>query len=189
MGDAPTTEEPAMGTEVNNVNPPTTDPPKTPPADAKSDDGNLGESGKKALDEERKARREAEARLKELEPLADEARKKAEGEKSELTKAQEALVTERDARTKAETALLRFEVGADKNVPLKLIRFLHGTTKEEVEASADALLAEVGTNTKPTLPTRPTERLSSGQPSSSLEEDDPIALIEKARGRDPLAKT
>jgi regulator of protease activity HflC (stomatin/prohibitin superfamily) len=187
MGDTPSTDAPAMGTEVNNLKPPTTEPP-APPKDATSDDADMGDTGKKALDAERKARRDAEARLKELEPLAEEARKRTEGEKSELTKAQEALVTEREARTKAESELLRYAVGADKNVPLKLIRFLHGTTKEEVEASADALLAEVG-NAKPALPTRPTERLSNGRPSSSLDDDDPITLIEKARGRDPFAKT
>jgi hypothetical protein len=187
MGDTPPTDAPAMGSEVNNIKPSTTEPP-APKADATSDDGDMGEPGKKALEAERKARRDAEAKLKELEPLAEEARQKADAEKTELTKAQEALVSEREARTKAENELLRYVVGADKGVPPKLLRFLHGTTKEEVEASADALLAEVGNN-KPTLPTRPTERLSSGKPSSSLEDDDPIALIEKARGRDPLAKT
>lgn len=180
MGDSPTTDAPAMDAEVTTTT--------TPPADATSTD-DMGDTGKRALEAERKARRDAEARLKELEPIADEARKKAEGEKSELTKAQEALVSERDARTKAETALLRYEVGAEKGVPMKLVRFLHGTTKEEVEASADALMAEVPNVAKPALPTRPTERLSNGKPSSSLEDDDPIALIEKARGRGPLATT
>jgi hypothetical protein len=183
MGDAPNpTEAPAMDAEVNTST--------TPPApDATSNDGDMGDTGKKALEAERKARRDAEARLKELEPLAEEARQKADSEKTELTKAQEALLTERDARTKAETALLRYEVGAEKGVPMKLVRFLHGTTKEEVEASADALMAEVPNANKPALPTRPTERLSNGKPSSSLEDDDPIVLIEKARGRGPLATT
>lgn len=182
MGDAPNTPEvPATGAPTNHLDP--IQPPKPP--DATSGD-EMGETGKKALETERKARRDAEARLKELEPLAEEARNKADAEKSELTKTQEALVSERDARTKAEAELLRYVVGADKGVPLKLVRFLHGNSKEEVEASADALLAEVGSGAKPSLPTRPTEKLSNGQPSSSLEDDDPIALIEKARGRGPL---
>src|SRR4051794_25797355 len=103
MGDAPQTPEaPAMGAPTNHLDP--IQPPK--PADATSGD-EMGETGKKALETERKARRDAEARLKELEPLAEEARNKADAEKSELTKTQEALASERDARTKAEAELLR----------------------------------------------------------------------------------
>lgn len=159
----------------------------TPPAATTDDDDNtLGETGKKALDSERKARRDAEARLKELEPLADEARKRADAEKSELTKVSEALTEERTARLTAERQVMRFEVCADKGVNLKLVRFLHGDTKEEVEASADALLAEIGNgDAKASMPGRPVERMSSGKPSSSLDDEDPMALIAKGRGQEP----
>jgi hypothetical protein len=151
---------------------------------AKDDGEQLGTGGKKALDAERKARRDAEAKLKELEPLAKAAQEKADAEKSELQKVNEALAGERDARTKAEGALLRYTVAADKGVPTKLAQFLSGTTKEEVEASADTLLAELGNGDRPQIPGKPTERLVSGKPSSTLDNDDPMALIRKARRLD-----
>jgi hypothetical protein len=154
----------------------------TPPA--KDDDETLGEPGKKALDHERKARRDAEARLKELEPLAQAAKAKEDADKSEIQKVTEALTSERDARTKAEAALLRFNVATDKGVPLKLAQFLSGTTREEIEASADTLVAELGNGDRPNVPGKPTERMVSGKPSSTLETEDPMALIRKARRLD-----
>lgn len=145
----------------------------------------LGEGGKKALVAERKARKEAENRLKELEPLADELRKRQEAEKTESQRSAEALTAERDARARAETNLLRYTIGADKGVPAKLIKFLTGTTKEEIEQAADELLAEVGAN-KPVMPGRPTERMANGQPSASgLDDKDPMALIAMGRGQTP----
>lgn len=164
-------------------------PPKTRSADNdyqssnQGDNEPLGEGGKRALDAERKARREAEARLKEMEPIAAELAKRQEAEKTESQRNTEALSAERDARTKAETTLLRYQVGAAKGVPSKLVRFLTGDTKEEVEAAADELLAELAM-VKPAMPGRPTERMTNGQPSSSgLDDMDPMALIAKGRGQ------
>jgi hypothetical protein len=152
---------------------------------SESPDEELGERGKKALDRERKARKDLEAKLKELEPLAQAAKEREDADKSELTKATEAFGTERDARVKAEAALLRFTVAADKGVPTKLAQFLGGDSKEEIEASADTLLAEIGNGDRPQVPGKPTERMVSGKPSSSLDTEDPMALIAKARGQTP----
>ena len=158
--------------------------PTTPPPGATPGDETLGEPGKRALDAERKARRDAETRLKELEPLAKAAQERADAEKTDLQKANESLATERDARSKAEAALLRFNVAAEKNIPTKLVRFLVGDTKDEIEASADALLAELGNGDGDPkgVPAKPTERLATGKPSSTLDSEDPLALIRKARG-------
>ena len=188
MGDTPTTDTPATDVQVEVTNPiqPNIDPIKPmPPTSPTTDDETLGEPGKKALDAERKARRDAENRLKELEPLAEEARKRAEADKTEAQKAAEALGAERDARTKAETSLLRYTVAADKGVPSNLVKFLSGTTKEEVEQSATELLAELGT-TKPSMPGRPTERLTNGKPSNTnkLDSVSPEDLIRMGRGID-----
>jgi hypothetical protein len=146
---------------------------------------------KSALETERRARRDAEGRLKELEPLAKAAKDREDAEKSELTKASEALAFEREARTKAEAQLMKYEVGAEKNVPPKLMRFLHGSTKEEMEKAADALLAELGggdgsANGGGRLPAKPTERLSTGKPSTPLDSEDPMALIARARPNGPF---
>jgi hypothetical protein len=182
MADAP--EGPAPKDAEQSTEQPAARAPQPPT----TDDGDaLSEAGRKALDTERKARRDAENRLKELEPLAEEARKRADSEKSELTKVGEALTEERTARQRAERSLMRFEVAADKGVQPRHVRFLHGDTKEEVEASADALLAEIGSGNgdmKPSMPGRPVERMASGKPSTAEEDEDPLALIAKARGQD-----
>lgn len=175
-----------LETETTETTPPAPEN-ETTTTDAKGETPKAPEdvSGlKSALDAERKARREAEARAKALEPYEKQLKEAEEAGKSELTKATEALATERDARTKAETALLRFQVGADKGVPVKLVQFLSGSTKEEIEASADTLLAEIGNGDRPATPGRPTERVVSNKPSSTLDNDDPMALIRKARRLD-----
>lgn len=178
MADAPT-DAPATGTPVTT--PPTE--PTTPPA---TGDEPLGETGKRALDSERKRAKDLEARVKELEPLAQAAREREDAEKSELTKLNEALSGERDARTKAERELLRYTVAAAKGVPANLAKLLTGTNKEEVEQAADDLLDALGTN-KPTMPGRPTgAALANGKPSqSNLDTKDPMTLIAMGRGQTP----
>lgn len=181
MAEAPTTDVPAT----------TGTPTPTPPADtnapAATADDTLAEGGKKALEAERRARRDAEDRLKELEPLAEEARKRADADKTEAQKLTESLDTERKARTVAETALLRYQVAADKGVPANLVRFLTGDDKAAVEEAAALLLKEIGAGgeDRPSVPGRPTERMSSGRPSTALDDEDPMALVAKARGQSP----
>lgn len=141
---------------------------------------------KSALESERKSRRDAEARAKELEPYEAKAREAEEAGKSELTKANDALAASERARTTAETALLRYQVGADKGVPPNLVRFLTGDTKAAIEEAADELLKELnGDESRPKVPGRPTERMSSGKPSTGLDDEDPMALIAKGRGQAP----
>lgn len=165
-----------------NLDPQTVEPePETPTTPPPEDVTGL----KSALKAEREARRAADARVKELSPFEKAVKDAEEASKSETTKLNEALNGERDARTKAERDLLRFTVAADKGVPANLVKFLSGTSKEEIEQSATELLAELGT-AKPTMPGRPTERLVDGRPSkSTLERDDPVTLIRKGRGEIP----
>lgn len=138
---------------------------------------------KKALDRERTARREAEKRIKVLEPFEKQAKDLDEASKSEQQKLADALNAEKQGRTSAETELLRYRTAAEKGVPLNLVRFLTGTTGEEVAESADMLLKELGT--KPATPGRPQEkqRLSSGKPSDAEGSDDPLELIKQARAQ------
>jgi len=112
----------------------------------------LGDPGKKALTEERQARREAdrqrkelEARLKELEPLAAEAAKLREAKKSEAEKLTEKLGAAEKRAAEAEQRLLRSEVAAEKGLTAAQARRLVGATREELEADADDLLASFGT--------------------------------------------
>ena len=94
-------------------------------------------------EDEKKALRK---RLKELEPKAAQLDEITESQKSELQRLQErAEAAERQAQELA-LAKDRAEVAADKGVPANL---LHGTTREELEAAADALLEFRGEQVKP----------------------------------------
>lgn len=118
------------------------------------DDEKLGEAGKKALEAEREARRELEAKVAKLTRAAEkaEADKQAseDAKKDELVKAQESLA-ELQAKIKAkEEADLRFEIASEKvpdGTPVakvrSLARRLTGSTKEELEKDADEFIADV----------------------------------------------
>lgn len=82
--------------------------------------------------------KDANARLKELEPVAAKAVELEEASKSELQKAQERAEAAEKALAAATVTAARAEVAAAKGVPVAL---LFGDTREALEASADALLA------------------------------------------------
>lgn len=65
----------------------------------------------------------------------------ADSSKSQLDKMQEQLTALTDRAVKAERTNLRSDVARAKNLPDWMARRLHGTTKEELEADADDMLA------------------------------------------------
>ncbi|WP_432111372.1 hypothetical protein [Streptomyces sp. YPW6] len=131
-------QTPATGEENNQ-------PPATPPAPAGSEGGgDLGDAGKKALAEERRARREAETRLKELEPIAAKAKQLEDAKKSEAEKLTEKLSAAETRAQAAEDRAMRLEVAAKKGLTQAQAKRLVGTTPEELEADADELLASFG---------------------------------------------
>lgn len=157
------------------------DEPDSKPDPEKKDDQpdkpDLGDAGKRALDAERKARRDAEkatadlqARLKELED-----RDKSDGEK--LT---ERITAAERRAAEAESRALRLEVAAAKGLTPGQARRLVGGTKEELEADADDLLADFAPKSdekKDTPGGRPKERLlGGGDPTEEPEETDPRKL-------------
>lgn len=81
----------------------------------------------------RKARQELEQRVQEFE----------DRDKTEQEKTAERLAAAEKRANEAEARLLRSEVAADKGVPPKLAKFLTGTSKEELEESADEILSEI----------------------------------------------
>lgn len=130
---APTDPAPA-----NNPTPPAGDPPN---------DG-LGDAGKKALADERAARKTAEAELAKYRKAEQE---KADADKTEIQKAAD-LATAATARADAaEARALRLEVAAAKGLKPGQAKRLQGTTKEELEADADEMLADL----KPADPADP----------------------------------
>lgn len=117
---------------------------------SKDDTGTKSDAGKtfdesyvRALRKEaadnRKAREAAEARAQELED-----RDKSEAEKL----ASRAAESERRA-AEAEARLLRLEVAAERGFQASAVPLLGGVTRDEIEASADALAAFAKDNTKP----------------------------------------
>lgn len=153
----------------------------TPTAETEVADAGNPDGLKKALDRERKARRDAEARAKALEPFEKQAKDLEQANKSELQKLTDALNDTAQKHSSAEMELLKYRTAAEKGVPLNLVRFLNGATAEEVAESATVLLKELGT--KPTVPGKPREqqRLSTGKPSDAEGSDDPRELIKIAR--------
>lgn len=105
----------------------------------------LGEAGLSALKSEREARKAAEK-------AAAEARAQVkafeDAQKSEAEKQAERIAEIERENAELKSAKVRAEVAAAKGVPAKL---LTGSTVEELEASADALIAFRGEQEPPRL--------------------------------------
>lgn len=67
-----------------------------------------------------------------------------EASKTEAQKAADKMADYERRTVDAEQRALRYEVGVEKGVPTKLLRYLTGMTKDEIEANADQLLADFG---------------------------------------------
>lgn len=88
-----------------------------------------------------------------------------EAQKSEAQKVQERLEAAERRAAESEAKALRAEIAASKGVPVAL---LAGTTQEELEAAADALIAFRGEAVKPpVIPSqgKTPERTSPGSPA------------------------
>lgn len=152
------------------------DDPTPKPDDPKSDDQALGDAGKKALDQERTARREAEAKAKELEARLQSIEDK---DKSEVERLTEQVATLTKDLSTASTASARMKVALDKGLTATQAKRLVGTTEEELSADADELLADLGATPgsekkDPPPGGRPDERLlpGNGDPDAPVEETD-----------------
>jgi hypothetical protein len=109
-------------------------------SESKSDDppgDKLGDGGKAALDAERRARRDSDKRVKELEAKLKEIEDK---DKSEVDKLRDELNTVKADRDEHAAKLLRLEVGAAKGLTPAQSKRLVGSTREDLEADADELL-------------------------------------------------
>lgn len=171
---------------------PTQETSATEDTSSKPDETQLGDAGKKALDEERKARRDAEARLKELEPLAKKAKELEDAQKSESEKLNEKLTLAEGKARESETAALRLEVALEKapdGMPLaqlrKLAKRIQGSTREEMEADAGELFEDFS-GAKPAS-SKPKENLKSGTDPEEDSSVDGEKLAEKILSSDRFA--
>lgn len=104
-----------------------------------------GESGRQTFDADyvKKLRAENAAARKRAQEAETRAKEFEDRDKSEQQKAAERAEAAEKRATDAEAKVLRAEVAADKGVPAKLAKFLTGSSKEDLETSADELLAEL----------------------------------------------
>ena len=105
--------------------------------------------------------------------------------KSDIDKLTErSLAAERKA-SEAEARATRYEVALSKGVPTKLMKFLTGSTQEEIEASADELLAAVKPDTGNTdaETSKPKEKLRAGAagPEADDGDNDPASIAAKIK--------
>lgn len=151
------------------------DPAKGEPKPDPKPDADLGDGGKKALDEERKARRDAE---KVAADLKAQLQKLTDADKSETEKLADRVAAAEKRAEEAEARVIRAEVAHAKRLTPAQAKRLSGSTREELEADADELIETFGVagdkagddGDKPNPSGRPKEDLRGGgdptQPAS-----------------------
>lgn len=110
-----------------------------PAAPEAKTDAPLGEGGKKALDAERKLREAADKRATDAENRIKEFEDRDKSDAQKLQEERDAAVAERDF---LRTENLRRDVADEKGLTPAHARRLVGTTREELEADADAVLKD-----------------------------------------------
>lgn len=142
----------------------------------------LGDAGKKALDEERRARKAAErsasSTQKQLEEMSARLKEYEDAKKSDLDKLTERATTAEQTAASATSRLLRYEVAAAKKLPSEWAARLQGSTQEELEADADQLLEALGTQQQ-----RQTPSYDGGVRQVAPAPTDMNSLIRQAAGR------
>lgn len=123
------------------------------------DDEPLREPGKKALERERQRADDAErekaalaARLKQLEDAGLTDQQKIERDLAEA----------KSAAAKATAQLLRYTVAEEKELPAGWANRLQGSTREELEADADALLKQLAATGRRNLKPDPSQGRGGG---------------------------
>lgn len=126
-------------------------PVTTPPVAQQGDPAALGENGELTLKKERARANELEKQMKAAQAKLDAIEA---ANLSELEKSQKAAKASADRVAELEKADLRKTVALEKGVPAKWVDRLKGDTQAELEADADAILADIkpdSTTPKPDL--------------------------------------
>ena len=154
--------------------PPTPAPPAVEPT-ATPEGAPLGDAGLKALQAERTRAAKAESDLKALQQQIEDSQKTAE------QKAADAITAATATAAQAESRALRYEVAAAKGLDLALAARLTGSTKEELEADADTLMALIPKAPEaplalPVGPTVPGQQPGGSTPAAQVTQSDLDAL-------------
>lgn len=133
--------------------------PEPKPGDPPDPDPDAG--AKKALEAERKAAREAARQVKDLQAKLKEFEDR---DKSDAEKAAEKLSQAEKRAEEAEAKALRLQVASDKGLSSKQLKYLTGTSQEELEANADQILEDFPEKEQPKPPPsrRPSADLGGG---------------------------
>lgn len=149
------------------------------PKDPKPDDPPKGDPPPKSDEDWKKHARTWEQRAKENADAAKKLKELEDSNKSELTKAQEAQQAEAMKASAAELRALRAEVALEKGLSSTLAKRLQGSSRDEIEADADDLLAEFGTKDGKGPASKPKERLRGGGDPTEEPPEDPRKLAER----------
>lgn len=145
---------------------------------ATPDPGKLGDGGRKALEAERKARRDAEKKVTELEAALQEI---ADRDKSASEKQAEQITSLKAELAKATLSTARFRVALQSGLSETQAKRLVGDTEEELTADAEQLVQDLGLvkSDETVLPASgPVVDLKpgSGDPDDPIPETDPEKL-------------
>lgn len=133
-------------TPVDNVDETVTDEVTTDAAEQK--EVNWQAEAEKLKAESRKH----EARAKENFEYAKKWKELEDSQKSESEKLNEKLAALEAENAKMKTEALINAVASEKNIPSKALKLLTGSTREELEASADEILSIISESAQPTKP-------------------------------------
>ena len=160
----------------------TADPqaPEAPEQQANDSLDELPEWARKKLE---KANREAagyRAKLREVEPLAAKARELEESQKTQAQKEADARQAAEQRAGQAEVSAIRYEIALEKGLTKSQAKRLVGATREELEADAEELLADLGASPRVDPARPPREVLRPGAaPASGAEAPDMNQRIRK----------
>jgi len=163
------------------------------PAKSKSgtDEDKLGDGGKRALQEERKARRDAEKNLTALQARLQEFEDR---DKTELQRAIERAEAAEKGASSMRVANTRLMAAVTHNIPPELMDLLGDGTDEEIDARAKLLADKLATAAPPPesapeperrapVSTRPVESLTAGGQPAGQKALDMDAILRQMSGR------
>jgi hypothetical protein len=158
---------------------PTTTATAKPQAPAQGDPADLGDAGKRALAAERDARKAAE---KTATDLAAKVQAFEDAQKTDAQKSADALAAAQKAASDSAATALRYEVAAEKGIPLGAAARLTGSTREEMLADADVLKGLLGTTAPGPRPDL-TQSLSRDSAAKGTPEADFAAFLSQQMGQ------
>lgn len=134
----------------------------TPTEEVTTDETVSEPQGSQEIDWKAEARK-WEARAKADHEAANQWREFETSQKSEVEKMADELARFKAEASESSTKLLKFEIASQKGIPTEALDLLNGSTRQELESSADKLLSLIADQSKPNTP-KPD--LNQGKPSS-----------------------